>query len=190
MKKIFLSIIILIYIFLCQVDVFAKEKYYPLLARGEYFSIYAYSGMDTQHLLQKINFDYFFQVEGLTIEEDSPRDIVAKTFDTIYLEVSDTLGISVYSFEGRIKIFPDQAALAREFRVLFKKKFLERAFYYHETRTLYLSYEDLTAGVLIHEIAHMIMSNYFIVPPSPKLQEILSGYAEYHFRKLLNMPIE
>lgn len=189
MKKIFVFIILLIAVCCGRDAVLAQEARYPLLAQSEYFSIYAYPEADTQQLLQKLNFNSFFQVDGLTLANDSPRDIVAKTFDAIYLEVSDTLGISVYSFEGKVKIFPNQAALNDEYRAIFHQDFSERAFYIHEKSTLYISLEDMTIGMMAHEMAHMIMSNYFIVPPSPKLQEILSGYVEYHFRKLLNMPI-
>lgn len=165
--------------------VFAKEKIFPLLSHGNYFSIYAYSGIDSQQLLEKINFSAFSQGYNLKMQDDSIRDILAKTFDAVYLEVSNALGINVYSFEGDIKIFPDQQSLNEEFFAIFGRDFSERAFYVHEKSTLYFSFEDLTLGVLVHEMAHMIMSNYFVVPPSEKLQEILSGYAEYHFRDYL-----
>jgi len=169
---------------------YARGKAYPLIAEGEYFSIYAYPGMDVQDLLEKINFDSFFQVDGLDTVMDSPRDITAKTFDAVYLEVSDAIGISAYSFTGKIKIFPNQKELSDEFRALFGRDFPERAFYLHEKKTLYFSHEDIHIGMLVHEMAHIAMSNYFVIPPSPKLQEILSGYVEYHFRRRLNMPLK
>ena len=185
MKKIFF---LLLFVFavcpLCG-EARAQEADLPLIAEGEFFSVYAYPGMDTQELLQKLNFDYFFQVDGLKTGSDSPKDIIAKTFDAIYLEVSDTLGISAYAFKGKVKIFANQEALSSEYAVLFGKGFPERAFYLHETGTLYLSLEDLTIGMLAHEMAHVIMSHYFVIPPPPRLQEILSGYAEYHFQKMM-----
>jgi len=35
----------------------------------------------------------------------------------------------------------------------------------------------------IHEIAHAVISHYFIVPPPAKIQEVLAGYVEYDLRK-------
>jgi hypothetical protein len=37
--------------------------------------------------------------------------------------------------------------------------------------------------VLGHEIAHAIMSHYFVVLPSEKIQEVLAGFVEYQLRK-------
>lgn len=167
----------------------AGQASYPLLARGEYLSVYAFPEMDTQRFLEKMEFGRFFQGRDEISEEDSPADLTAKMCDAVYLEVSDTLGISAYAFEGNIKIFPDRQALSREFYALFERDFPERAFYLHENSTLYISFEDMTLGMLAHEIAHMIMSHYFVIPPPPKLQEILSGYAEYHFQKMLKTPL-
>ena len=59
----------------------------------------------------------------------------------------------------------------------------ERSYYLHETNTVYISYKDLTLGMLGHEIAHAIISNYFVVLPSAEVQEILSGYVEYSLKK-------
>jgi hypothetical protein len=49
--------------------------------------------------------------------------------------------------------------------------------------TIYLSFNEMTLGIISHEMAHAIISNYFVTPPSPKIQEILSGYVEYSIRK-------
>ncbi|MEW5895199.1 MAG: hypothetical protein AB1650_05535 [Candidatus Omnitrophota bacterium] len=166
---------------------FAERRVYPLLTQGQYFSVYAFPQMDCQQLLQKIHYDDFFPIRPFDSKEDSCRELVAKTLDAVYLEVSDTLGINVYSFKGSIKIFPDREMLNEEYLTMFREGFTERAFYFHEEAALYLSFEDLDVALLTHEMTHVIISNYFIVPPSPKLQEILSGYAEYHFRKRLNL---
>lgn len=186
MKKIFFVLLFALAICSFGSRAFAQEADLPLLAQGEFFSIYAYPGIDPEELLQRLNFNYFFEVNGLQTGRDSPKDIVAKTFDAIYLEVSDTLGISAYAFKGKVKIFTDQQALNREYVAFFGKDFPERAFYLHEKGTLYFSMADLTLGMLAHEMAHVIMSHYFVIPPPARLQEILSGYAEYHFRKMLS----
>ncbi len=168
----------------------AAGNVYPLVAEGEFFDIYADPRIDIESLLSRVNFDYFYQLEMIgPVKEGgqapSPRQVLSKTLDGIYLVVCDTLGIGLYSFHGNLKIFPDQQSLSDEYRAMFQSDFTERSFYFHETNTLYVSAADLTVGIIVHEIAHVVMSHYFVVPPSAKLQEILSGYVEYHFRKQL-----
>ena len=41
---------------------------------------------------------------------------------------------------------------------------------------------------IAHEIAHAIINHYFVVPPSVKMQEILSGYVEYSLNKKVAAP--
>jgi len=168
----------------------AAGQSYPLVTESQFFNVYADPEVDIEDLLTRMNFDYFYQLEMIGPKEEflpSPREVLGKTLDGIFLEVCDTLGIGLYSFHGNLKIFPDQPALAAEYRELFGAEFSERSFYFHETNTLYVAASDLTVGIVVHEIAHVVMSHYFVVPPSPKLQEILSGYVEFHFRKALGI---
>jgi hypothetical protein len=48
---------------------------------------------------------------------------------------------------------------------------------------VYISYPEMTIGMLGHKIAHAIISHYFVVPPPAKIQEVLAGYVEYSIRK-------
>jgi len=61
--------------------------------------------------------------------------------------------------------------------------FRERSFYVFDSNTIFISYQDLTLGMLGHEIAHAVISGYFVVPPPDKVQEVLAGYVEYSLRK-------
>ena len=54
------------------------------------------------------------------------------------------------------------------------------AFYYHTTKTIYVSIEDVRPGVLAHEIAHAVISAYFGVPPPARTQEILARHVDAH----------
>ena len=49
--------------------------------------------------------------------------------------------------------------------------------------TIYASAENFKIGVIGHEIAHAVISHYFVVQPSVKIQEVLAGYVEYQLRK-------
>ena len=115
--------------------------------------------------------------------EGAPADRLARTVDALYAEASDILGIHVYSFHGNLKFYPDHAALNEIFQNYFHEDFPQYSFYLHERATLYSSLPDLTLGMLGHEIAHAIISHYFVIPPPARVQEILSGYVEYNLRK-------
>jgi hypothetical protein len=50
------------------------------------------------------------------------------------------------------------------------------AFYEPRTHTIFLSLEDLHAGILAHELAHYVLCEAFAVPPPASVQE---GWARY-----------
>ena len=163
---------------------FADTGKFPLVAEGEYFSIYAPDEVDMGDLLARLNYRHFLQVDSfLEAREDDPRGLLSKTLDALYLQASDVLGIHIYSFHGDLEVFPDKIALHIFFKDFLNQDLQERSYYLHEANTIYISYKDLTLGMLGHEIAHAIISNYFVVLPSAQVQEILSGYVEYSLRK-------
>jgi len=93
------------------------------------------------------------------------RSILAKTMNALFLETSDLLDIHSYSFRGNVHILADQAAVAAAHREMLNKDFTERSFYRHDTNTIYISAADLTLGMLGHEMAHAIISHFFVIPP-------------------------
>lgn len=182
-KKTYILIITAVFLFSASASLAAPEKF-PLVAQGEYFSIYAPDGLDMRELLARLNYRHFLQVDSfLDTREDDPRDLLSKTLDALYLQASDVLGIHIYSFHGVLEIFPDKIALHIFFKDFLNMDLEAPSYYLHETGTVYISYKDLTLGMLGHEIAHAIISNYFVVLPSAQVQEILSGYVEYSLRK-------
>lgn len=184
MKKIFLITLCVAVLSLCASSSFAREMDLLPIVKSEYFSIYGPGDLDVEELLLKLHFNYFLQPDSLLSETvQAPRDILAQTMDALYLEVSDILGIHVYSFHGNIEFYPDQPSLNEAFKRYFDTDFGERSFYLHEKNTIYLSFQDLTLGMIGHEISHAIQSHYFVVPPPVKVQEILAGYVEYSLRK-------
>ncbi|PKL50029.1 MAG: hypothetical protein CVV37_07380 [Nitrospira bacterium HGW-Nitrospira-1] len=57
------------------------------------------------------------------------------------------------------------------------------AFYSHKTKTVYISLETITDGVLAHEAAHVVINFYFVTPPPVRMQEILAQYVDRHLRE-------
>ena len=54
------------------------------------------------------------------------------------------------------------------------------AFYSHRSRTIHVSVENISAGILAHEIAHAVINFYFPEPPPERMQEILAQYVDKH----------
>jgi hypothetical protein len=56
------------------------------------------------------------------------------------------------------------------------------AFYSHGARNIAAAIDNITEGILAHEIAHAVISAYFVTPPPARMQEILAQYMDKHFR--------
>ena len=168
--------------------VFSQDKGFDMIAQGKYFTVYSNSVLDVMTLVKKLDTDYFVHLDNVLDGQvdESLEQILAKVVDTLYLKVSDVLDIHMYSFQGTINIVPDQKGISIVFKKTMDKNFHERSFYIKEKNTIYISYEDLTPGMLGHEIAHAIQCNYFVVPPPTKVQEVLAGYVEYSLKKGAN----
>ncbi|MBN2484159.1 MAG: hypothetical protein JXD21_08175 [Candidatus Omnitrophica bacterium] len=159
---------------------------YSLLSKGKYFTVYARSGADLSGMLNRLNYQEFARFDALGGQGGdtfNPASILAHTLDGIYQEVSDILGIRLSSYHGKIVFVSNQAEVSTMFYAYFGQDFPERSFYIHEKNTIYISEKDLSLGMLGHEIAHAVISHYFVVPPTTKVQEVLAGYVEYNLRK-------
>jgi len=164
-------------------EVLASQGTGKQLASGAYFNVYAEGGIDAYAVLGKIDFNYLVYAQGGPQQGESVSDILSKTLDGLYQEVSDILDIHIYSFKGAIQVLPDQRALSSFFKNAYNVDFSERSLYYFEKDTIYISLADMNVGILGHEIAHAIISHFFVVPPPAKIQEVLCGYVEYSLRK-------
>lgn len=153
--------------------------------RGEHFNICYYDGCDLAKLANKLQASHFISVDTfLSGKTDKDiKSLIAKLFDSIYLEVSDILDIHVYNLKSTIDIQPDKTRVADILEGYLGRRIDIPSFYFHTKNTIYVSYSDISLGILAHEMAHAIISHYFVVPPPAKTQEILTGYVEYSIRK-------
>ncbi|MCP4652509.1 MAG: hypothetical protein GY858_03885 [Candidatus Omnitrophica bacterium] len=178
MKKFFLLLICITFPF----SLFAQERKLLPLSEGKYFSVYG-DNLNAILVLEKINSPSLVSVDSIFTKTDNLYDVLAETLDNLYSEVSDILDIHMYSFHSKIHIVRDKFQLNSILNRRYKMDFTKEALYLHEENTIYVSLEDLTLGMLGHEIGHAIVSRYFVVPPPVKVQEVLCGYVEYNLRK-------
>lgn len=179
-----------------SVILFFPASYVPLYAiddgfeksqkiSGNHFLIYYPPEIEISDLLQKLNIRPFDKLlvdkaikEGFSLEEE-----LSDMLDTLFMQVCDILDMHIYSFQANVKICTSRSQLNKIYSNLFQKELNSGSFYVSDSNTIYISAEDFRREVLGHEVAHALMSHYFVVQPSIKVQEVLAGYVEYQLRK-------
>lgn len=154
---------------------------------GAYFTVYCLPQSPVSVLIQKLNISPSEKLlAGKSTKQGSSAEAeLADMLDTLFIQVCGLLDMHTYSYKGAVKVCADQDSLKRVYRALFGDDLPDYAasFYASEINTIYISADRFTSEVLGHEIAHAVISHCFVVAPSVKIMEILSGYVEYQLRK-------
>ena len=153
---------------------------------GKYFSVTLSEGTDKLQLLEKLQARYFGQLDTIIQDTKGSADnniVIGGLLDALYLEVCDILDIHLYSLKIDLEVVADKQQLAAILGNYFKNPPDTPSFYFYEKNRIYISFQDMTLGMLAHEISHAIITHYFVVPPPEKVQEVLSGYVEYAISK-------
>ena len=163
--------------------VYATEDGFGAAKRieGKHFIIYYDPQVDPYLLLQKLNIGS--EDALLSNEPVENGDDLAVALDAFYGRIGGILDMNLYSLQSNLKICRDSDHIGNVYRALFDRDLKAYSFYVNELNTIYISANHFTKEVLGHEIAHMIISHYFVVQPSSKVAEILAGYVEYQLRK-------
>ncbi|HNW39619.1 MAG TPA: hypothetical protein PL125_06985 [Candidatus Omnitrophota bacterium] len=148
---------------------------------SEHFIISYAPQLDLYSLLEKLN----IRPADLVLSEgpSSKGNGLAVALDALYSIVMQAVDMNLYSLQGNLKICRDRDHLNDVYTSIFGRTLKTSSFYINEYNTIYISADDFTKEILGHEIAHMIISHYFVVQPPAKVAEILAGYVEYQLRK-------
>ncbi|MCX7661357.1 MAG: hypothetical protein N2Z79_01575 [Candidatus Omnitrophica bacterium] len=179
-RKIFFIILFLI---LFTVICSAQKEF-----KSSYFKIHLYKGVDILDLTKKLDISSGYLLGSYPL--DNAEIMLTRIIDAIFLETSDILGIHLPTFKGEIKIFYNYEELKNLFREIFERELNTFSFYMATTNTIYIDAQNIKPEILAHEMAHALISRYFVVLPPPKLQEILAKYVEYKIRKLSQVCVE
>ncbi|MFH1397611.1 MAG: hypothetical protein ABIH27_03570 [Candidatus Omnitrophota bacterium] len=151
------------------------------------FEVYYSPQLDLSVLAGRLRISFSDRVLAGTDPKQSGSiggPVFAEALDTLFLSVCSILDMNLYSFQGTIKICRDTSQLNDIYFSLFRSSLGGRfSFYSSDLNTIYISQEHFEREVLGHEIAHAIMSRYFVVQPPVKASEVLAGYVEYQLRK-------
>jgi len=148
---------------------------------GKYTVTYYPSDVSRADLVKMLNMR---ASGGILAGVPSGGDELSRLLDTLYIQVSDILAIHLYSLKINIKICRDITQLKDIYRRMFNVDLGPRqSFYVYNSNTIYVSREGFRREIVGHEMAHAIISHYFVVPAPVKIQEILAMYAEYQLRQ-------
>lgn len=153
---------------------------------GRHFTVFLGPQIDVSTLTKQLNITLSDKLlAGVsTATKASDTEELADALDILYIRVCDVLDMNLYSFKSNIKVCQDTQQLNGIYSVFFKRAPKEtQAFYSFQLNTIYASVENFTREIIGHEIAHAVISNYFVVLPSEKVQEVLAGYVTYQLRK-------
>lgn len=150
----------------------------------KYFTISLCDTCDLSLFAEKINATGLFRIDALSSSGNDIRSVIKDGVDSLFLEVCDALDIALKSYRGRIIVYPDMVEVSEV--ASGNSQIIEAnlpSIYVPSHNTIYISFRDATAGMLAHEMAHAVISTFFVVAPPPRVQEILAGYVEYSVRK-------
>jgi hypothetical protein len=159
---------------------------------SRYFTIQLSPGVDEFPLIQNLGVGPEHKIlagqaiGGAQFSSNSLSDIL----DAFFLWSCSVLDMQLYSYRGNVKVVPDESSLADIYRRLYgMERKGEKAFYVYEVNTVYVAAQNFTKEIVGHEVAHAIISNFFVVQPPEKVQEVLAGYIEYQLRKNPVLPV-
>lgn len=184
---------ILLAIFVCSVPTTgAAENSQGIKSR--YFNIHIKSDIDLHQFANQTGLLSFAGSTNPQAVAGESVEYIGPGMDRMLDQAAEVLGLNMQNFECRIEVFATDADLKRTLDGIFGIKEGEQAvyfhreypaFYLHENNTIYLSMQTATVGVIGHEMTHALISKYFVVPPTERIQEILAGYVEYSLKKAL-----
>lgn len=150
---------------------------------SRYFTIYYALQLDPDELARELG----MRALDTIISGGPYQDDLGGLIDALFSQACDILDMQLYSFHGNIKISRDFNQLKTVYDNLFGKQLSKNySFYSYDLNTVYISSEHFNREVLGHEIAHAIISHYFAVSPSVKIQEVLATFVAFHLRKTSN----
>lgn len=147
---------------------------------SQHFAIFYSPQLDPEELARELDIHPLDKI----ISGGSYSSDLGGMVDTLFSQVCDILDMRLYSFRGNIKICRDDAQVSEIYRNLFDKPLNNHSFYVYDTNTVYISNDHFKKEILGHEIGHAVISHYFVVLPSVKIQEVLAVFVEYQLRKL------
>ena len=146
-----------------------------------YFTIYTSPDAGLRRIDKRITKRAFYFGQETMSGGNPIGEKIAYRMDYLFKRACDMLGIYPKGKKIKIKIAGSRDELQKIYSGIFGKEADDiKSFYIHKHCCIYTSEEDITDSVLVHEMAHAIIDNYFAVVPPPEMGEILASYVDMH----------
>ena len=151
--------------------------------KSRYFTIYVKNGVDLERLAMKVAVPPSIKAIIRSSTAGFQADRLGDQLDLLYLAVYEILETHLKQFQSSAKVCDNTQCLSDVAKRLFGQEIKSGGFYVVALDTLYIDSDNVTLNILGHELAHAVLTKYFVVPPSERIQEVLAGYVEYQLRK-------
>ena len=110
------------------------------------------------------------------------NDEVKNKLDVLIERVESILSMYPKEVRFTLRLLPSDEEVQRVFKNKYGKEVDYISFYSPGEKTIYVSVKDIDAGILAHEIAHLIIDLYYGTGTPQKIHEVLAQYVESHLK--------
>jgi hypothetical protein len=122
---------------------------------------------------------FLAKVFGQSRPEESPgKPDLGQVVDSLFKRVQLILDMPMPKLRVEIQIHRDEKEVTQAFTRITGESSNAPSFYWKRTNTIHIQPENLTAGMLAHEMGHAILDHYFAILPPPKIAEMLCQYVD------------
>jgi hypothetical protein len=182
--------IFIILVFLSfPVNLFGGENWKQL--KTKYTVVFYRDGNALEEFERKLKMGV---VSGLFMISEESKDLsitlLQRKIDRIFERDQELLNVSNTMNRINIILHATQKEVAQAYLDISKKYKMDPsghqkhiAFYVHNEKTVYVSLEKVTEGVLAHEFGHAILDHHLIVPPPRVVGELVARYLERNLKR-------
>jgi len=103
---------------------------------------------------------------------------LGELLDALFKRVQQILDMPLPSLRVQIQLLKDQKDVSWTWASITGKPTKAPAFYWKKTNTIYLQPQEISTGILAHEMGHAVIDHYFVIRPPPKIAEMLCQYVD------------
>jgi len=178
------TVMISVGVYSCAITAsFCEEPAVWLTAGSNCFTVEYESSVDLDTVAHRLNERGLFSGGFFGSEHAAaatPTEEIGRRLDRLLKRAEEILNMYPPELKITVKIFKDDSFLAEAYFRMFGTRQDYKAFYVYQYSTIYTSEYSISDSVIIHEMAHAIVDNYFSANPPPKVAEILATYVDVH----------
>ena len=119
--------------------------------------------------------------ESASSLSEAQKNLLRK-FYVVFMRVQDILNMHPgKQIILKIRVYHDSKTIKASLSRLIHRD--APAYYNPSEKTLFISAKKVDEYILAHELAHVIISNYFLIEPPVQTQEILAIYCDEHLKE-------